>query len=124
MPHLLERKHRRDSAVDAGDVDGAASIEYRAALPCSSLAERAAVLEAIEETRASIDGDVLPAAPIIDRLIDIWSLTRRVDPALTKPVEVILSALAGREAISAVEVRVACDQIEKALATTGRSHVA
>jgi hypothetical protein len=82
----------------------------------------AAVHRAVDGLRDSIDNHVLPAGPVIDRLIDIWSLARLVDPAAAKPAEAVLSAVAGRDAISADEVYAACDQIESALAGAGRAY--
>jgi hypothetical protein len=59
---------------------------------------------------------------LIDRLIDIWSLECQIEPAAAKPVEAVLSAVAGRHAISADEIYAACDQIDGAVAGAGWTH--
>ena len=64
-----------------------------------------------------------PAGLVIDRLIDIWTLACRIGPAATRPVETVLSAVAGRDAISADEIYAACDQIDAAIAGAGLFYV-
>jgi hypothetical protein len=123
MPYLLRQKGRGDR-VESADTDEGPWIAHPSAPSGASQQACGAVLHAIDGIRASIDGDVLPAAPVIERFIDIWSMARQVDPALAKPAEFVLSALAGRHAISAAEVRAACEQIERAVATASRPDVA
>jgi hypothetical protein len=123
MPCLLGKKGRGDR-VESADADEGPWIAHQSAPSGSSQQACGAVLDAIDGIRESIDGDVLPAAPVIERFIDLWSIARQVDPALVKPAEFVLSALAGRSAISAAEVRAACEQIERAVAAASRPDVA
>ncbi len=127
MSFPRKKKHSRDkggkrpgsSAVD----DAWGEIAGRVAQPPPQSDPCLAVHRAVDELRDSIDSYVLPAGLVIDRLIDIWTLACRIGPAATRPVETVLSAVAGRDAISADEIYAACDQIDAAIAGAGRAHV-
>lgn len=114
-----ENKPVADVAVSDRDWDEISSFlagyEPRVA-PSSAPAERLGMLaSALAELRRSIDGQIMPAGPVIDRLLDFWGLVHLVEPELAKPVESLLSALVGRDMVSRREVAATCDLVEAAL---------
>jgi len=110
------------------DVDHLGSVErapqHLAPPPLGPGAARATVVKAVDELRHSVEAEAVPALPVIDRLIDIWVLASRIDPTASRTVERVLSALAGRDVVSADEVYAGCDQIETAVAVTRRAYAA
>jgi hypothetical protein len=112
----------------SSDVDHSAPIErlpqHLAPQPLGPGAARATVVKAVDELRHSVEGEAVPALPVIDRLIDIWVLASPIDPAASRTVERVLSAMAGRDVLSADEVYAGCDQIETAIAITRRAYAA
>jgi hypothetical protein len=110
------------------EVDHSATIEIpprqRAPQPRWPGDARATVIKVLDELRHSVEAEAVPALPVVDRLIDIWALASRIDPAASRTVERVLSAVAGREVLSADEVYAGCDQIETAVAITRRAYAA
>ena len=110
------------------DVDHWAPIERLPQQPASQPqgpgAARAAVVTAVDEVRHSVEAEAVPALAVIDRLIDIWVLASRIDPTAARTVERVISAMAGRDVLSADEVYAGCDQIETAIAITRRAYAA
>jgi hypothetical protein len=85
---------------------------------------RATVVKAVDELRHSVEAKVVPALPVIDRLISMWAVASRIDPAASRTIERVLSAMAGRDVLSADEVYAGCDQIETAIAIPRRAYAA
>ncbi len=121
-----KKRHFRDTygnSPGSGSLhDTSGEIVRQVAQPPPGSDPCLALHRAVDELRNSIDSHVLQAGPVIDRLIDIWSLACQIDPAAAKPAEVALSGVAGRDSISAVEIYATCEQIETAVAGSGRAH--
>jgi hypothetical protein len=66
--------------------------------------------------RGSLDGQTMPAGPVVDRLLDVWAAVHEVDPEAARPVERLLSSLVKRQMVRAREVTEMCDQVDAALA--------
>jgi hypothetical protein len=77
--------------------------------------EIASSLGTVQALRASLSSRILPAGPVVDALLDVWTVVHQVDPEAAKPMESLLSSLARRDLASAREVKGVCDQVETAL---------
>ena len=62
--------------------------------------------------RSSLGSEILPAGPMTDTLLDVWTVVHESDPAAARPVECLLSSLVGRDLVSAREVEEMCNQVE------------
>jgi hypothetical protein len=58
---------------------------------------------------------LLPAGPLTDQMLILWSLTSRVNPAVARPVEAFLTALTTRQMVAVDELDAVCAEIEAAL---------
>jgi hypothetical protein len=74
-----------------------------------------AVASLLAELREPRDSQIMPAGPVMDRLLDLWSMVHQVGPEAARPVETVLSSLVGRDLVSYREVTEMCERVETAL---------
>jgi hypothetical protein len=115
-----------DAGVDLKDedwqqIDNLLDSDSPAEWPGPSEESISAVVLSLAELRTALDDEVLPAGPLMNRVIDVWDLAHQVGPEVAKPAESLLTSLVGRDLVSARDVTNTCDQIEATLAAI-RNH--
>jgi hypothetical protein len=107
---------------DWDQIDNLLSGDNELGSSCQWEQSRAAVTSSLAELKASVGAQVVPSGPVLDRLLDLWTLVHQVDPLAARPLEPLLSSLVARDLVSAQEVTDTWDEVEAALeAQRGRA---
>jgi hypothetical protein len=54
----------------------------------------------------------IPSGQVINPLLDVWTLARRVNPGVARPVEELLTALISRTTTTSAELVTALDEVQ------------
>lgn len=78
------------------------------------------LLRVLDELVASLPGEVTSAARLTNPLLDLWDVAHRVDAEVARPVEDLLSRLAGRHLVCTMEVEEVAGAVRSAFRTFSR----
>jgi hypothetical protein len=72
--------------------------------------------EAIAALESYLREKIIPAAQVINPLLDVWSAAKSIDPSVALPVEDLLTTLVSRSATTPSELLAALDDVRIAAA--------
>ena len=67
--------------------------------------------QAVTALESYLREKIIPAAQVINPLLDVWSAAKSVDPSVALPVEELLTTLVSRSATTPSEVLAALDDV-------------